>query len=115
MASPTVNDTMRPEPSRRTRPWKYSDISAQRHRKPSTALNGPDENTLPRAVELLRDCGSPLRFSAIPEDRLHLFAATAPRSVQDLGRDWSDYIYPISALATLSGNRLYAVAEEIGP
>ena len=67
---------------------------------------GPDENTLPRAVELLRDCGSPLRFSAIPEDRLHLFAATAPRSVQDLGRDWSDYIYPISALATLSGNRL---------
>ncbi len=71
-----------------------------------TASLGPDENTLPRAVELLRDCGSPLRFSAIPEDRLHLFAATAPRSVQDLGRDWSDYIYPISALATLSGNRL---------
>lgn len=61
---------------------------------------------VPRAVELLREFNQPLRFSAIPEDRLHLFAEIGHCRVEELGPDWSDYLYSIEALATLAGRDL---------
>lgn len=63
--------------------------------------------TLPEAIDLLRiHChseGHPLRFSAIPEDKLHLFSEAGPCSIAPIP-DWSDYLYDAEALATLSGN-----------
>lgn len=48
----------------------------------------------------------PVWFSAIPEDRLHLFASEPSVSVAELGREWSDYLYDIHALAGLSGGAM---------
>lgn len=64
---------------------------------------------LPDAVELLRiHCraeGHRLRFSAIPEDKLHLFSEAETCAISPLP-DWSDYLYDAEALATLNGNAL---------
>lgn len=65
--------------------------------------------SLTEAIALLRlhceACGQRLLFSAIPEDRLHLFSETADCVVSPLA-DWSDYIYDAGSLATLNGNAL---------
>lgn len=65
--------------------------------------------SLPEAIDLLRiHCrteGHRLRFSAIPEDKLHLFSDAGPCTVSPLP-DWSDYLYDAASLATLSGNAL---------
>ena len=66
---------------------------------------GPEDD-LPRAVKLLAEHNHPLRFSAIPEDRLHLFAEVGCTHVEELGPAWSDYIYSIDAFATLAGNAM---------
>lgn len=64
---------------------------------------------LGRAVELLReyctanDLG--LNFSAIPEDRIDSLASIAGGRIESLD-DWSDYIYHIDSLSTLSGKAL---------
>lgn len=47
-----------------------------------------------------------LWFSAVPEDRLHLFASVAGAEVSELGAEWSDYLYDIRPLANLSGNAM---------
>lgn len=61
------------------------------------------------AVDLLRGhCRSlnrPLRFSVIPEDRLHAFACIPGARVSELA-GWGDYIYDIRALVTLAGNAM---------
>lgn len=61
------------------------------------------------AVDLLKDyCRfnrTPLRFSAIPDDRLDELRAIAPGTLERLD-DWSDYIYDAMALSTLSGKHL---------
>lgn len=47
----------------------------------------------------------PLRFSAIPADRVGDFAALRRWEAEPLD-DWSDYLYDISALASLTGKKL---------
>lgn len=64
---------------------------------------------LTESVELLDDyCrreSMRLRFSAIPADRIGEFAGLRRWSVTEL-TDWADYLYDITALATLSGKKL---------
>lgn len=66
---------------------------------------GPEGNVA-RAVRLLASHHHPLRFSAIPEDRLHLFAEVGCTTVEELGPDWSDYIYRIESFVTLAGSAM---------
>ncbi len=54
---------------------------------------------------LIDQNGSPVWFSAIPEDRLHLFA-DHNAIASPLGPEWSDYLYDINAFATLAGNAM---------
>lgn len=62
-----------------------------------------------REVELLleqSDSGS-VWFSAIPEDRLHLFAnLDCDVTVEELGPQWSDYLYDIQSMAHLAGGAM---------
>lgn len=63
-----------------------------------------------RALELMRSYCSerhmPLWLSAVPEDCLHLFAAVPTATVEELGNQWSDYLYDIHSFATLEGNAM---------
>lgn len=67
--------------------------------------------TLPltESVALLREycaeMGYPLEFSAITEFNLEKFIDLGPQKVSPLSA-WSDYIYTIESLATLSGKKL---------
>lgn len=45
-------------------------------------------------------------FSAVPEDRLNTLLSVLPDADVETLDDWSDYIYDIRALATLSGKHL---------
>lgn len=57
---------------------------------------------------LKRHCeatGRQLRFSAIPEDMLHLFVETGPTAIEEL-HNWSDYLYDAASLSSLAGNQL---------
>ncbi|MCM1309846.1 MAG: phosphatidylglycerol lysyltransferase domain-containing protein [Bacteroides sp.] len=56
------------------------------------------------SVGLLRELNPDrdLWFSAIPEDRLHLFA-DFDADVSELGGQWSDYLYDIHRIASLEG------------
>lgn len=66
--------------------------------------------SLPAAIDLLKDyCRQndmPLRFSAIPADKLTLFTAYNPDADVEELNDWSDYVYDASAFATLSGKKM---------
>lgn len=61
------------------------------------------------SIELLKKhCSShkiPLRFSAIPEDRLADFRSVGLTDTFPLN-DWADYLYDIEAIATLKGKKL---------
>lgn len=61
------------------------------------------------SIELLKKyCAlhkTPLRFSAIPEDRLADFRTVGLTDTFPLN-GWADYLYDIEALATLKGNKL---------
>lgn len=59
-----------------------------------------------REVERLLELeGGDVWFSAIPEDRLHVFASLDCNvTVEELGAEWSDYLYDIHMLSGLSGN-----------
>ncbi len=61
------------------------------------------------AIELLRhyceENGITLRFSAIPEDRLSDFISVGLTD-SELLTDWSDYLYDIETMATLSGKKM---------
>lgn len=60
--------------------------------------------SLGESLERLRVSASgPLWFSAVPEDRLHLFASEPDAEVSELGREWSDYLYDIRRLSSLEG------------
>lgn len=48
--------------------------------------------------------GMPLRFSAVPEDRLGDFYSLGACHIEEL-TDWADYLYDAEALATLPGNK----------
>lgn len=63
---------------------------------------------LTSSVRLLKQQtpGADVWFSAVPEDRLHLFAAIAGADVSELGPEWSDYLYDIRAMASLSGGAM---------
>ncbi len=60
------------------------------------------------SMRLLQDIEEPrpVWLSAVPEDRLHLFAALPNATVSELGSEWSDYLYDIHSLATLSGGAM---------
>lgn len=59
------------------------------------------------AIDNLRaTSGSPIWFSAIPEDRLHLFTEACTAAVSPLGPEWSDYLYDINSFASLAGNAM---------
>lgn len=60
------------------------------------------------SMRLLQDMEEPrpVWLSAVPEDRLHLFASLPDASVSELGREWSDYLYDIHSLATLGGGAM---------
>lgn len=60
------------------------------------------------SMRLLQDMEepNPVWLSAVPEDRLHLFASMPNADVIGLGREWSDYLYDIGALATLVGGAM---------
>lgn len=63
----------------------------------------------PSALRTLREFSAPadLWFSAIPEDRLHLFADVDARvEISELGSQWSDYLYDIRSFADLSGGAM---------
>lgn len=63
--------------------------------------------SLEESLERLRaSAAGPLWFSAVPEDRLHLFASEADAEVSELGREWSDYLYDIRRLASLEGGAM---------
>lgn len=47
----------------------------------------------------------PLRFSAVPSDRLAEFTALRRWDIEPLD-DWSDYLYDIETLSTLSGKKM---------
>ncbi|MDO4319324.1 MAG: phosphatidylglycerol lysyltransferase domain-containing protein [Bacteroidales bacterium] len=69
------------------------------------------ELPLSDAVRMIRDyCrlkNIPVVFSAVPADRLDaLLEAAGPDAVVERLDDWSDYLYDISALATLTGKHL---------
>lgn len=49
--------------------------------------------------------GIQLEFSAVPEEYLPDFRELVPMRIEEL-TDWSDYVYDIGALATLSGKKL---------
>lgn len=65
---------------------------------------------LPRAIDMLKDyCrekGLPLRFSAIPADKITLFTTYDPNADVEELADWSDYVYEASSFATLSGKKM---------
>lgn len=62
---------------------------------------------LSRSLELLEAyTDNNLWFSAIPEDRLHLFASIPSAYVSELGPEWSDYLYDIRQMADLSGGAM---------
>ncbi len=58
------------------------------------------------SMELLRASHEPTWLSAVPEDRLHLFASLPRVEVSELGSEWSDYLYDINAMADLSGGAM---------
>lgn len=59
------------------------------------------------SLQLLRESfRGPIWFSAVPEDRLHLFASEPSARVAELGSEWSDYLYDIHGLASLEGGAL---------
>lgn len=58
-------------------------------------------------MQTLRSCvDGPLWLSAVPEDRLHLFASEPSAQVMELGPEWSDYLYSLPVLATLEGGAM---------
>lgn len=50
--------------------------------------------------------GTELWLSAVPEDRLHLFASIPGVEVTELDSRWSDYLYDIAPMAGLRGNAM---------
>lgn len=62
--------------------------------------------SIDEALEQMREWADGEHFwlSAIPEDRLHLFAQRG--QVMSLGSEWSDYLYDIQHFATLTGNAM---------
>lgn len=59
------------------------------------------------SLKMLEDfTGHDLWFSAIPEDRLHLFATEPTATVSELGKEWSDYLYDIHSIASLQGGAM---------
>lgn len=65
----------------------------------------PLKESVALIVDYCRREGLDLRFSAVPEDRIGELKAVIPGQMRQLV-DWSDYIYDIQALATLSGKKL---------
>lgn len=67
------------------------------------------EMPLRQSIQLLEDyCAAnniPLRFSAIPADRVGDFLAIRNFTLEPLS-DWGDYLYNLSDLASLSGKKL---------
>lgn len=64
----------------------------------------PLRKALSMVAEYCRACDLPLRFSAVPEDRLGDFYSLGACHIEEL-TDWADYLYDANALATLPGNK----------
>lgn len=75
-----------------------------------TAFSAPiGPMPLEKSLELLEEyCvayGMPLRFSAVPADRVNEFLSLRSWQVSPLA-DWGDYLYDLSTLASLSGKKM---------
>lgn len=70
-------------------------------------LGGPDFGAaMDRIGDYCGRAGIEPCFSAVPEDRLHLFASTPTLAIRELGPQWSDYLYAIGSMASLNGRAL---------
>lgn len=67
--------------------------------------SGDFNEAVDRLRDYCRDRDINLWFSAIPEDRLHLFAPYGVK-VRPLGEQWSDYLYDMASFATLEGSAM---------
>lgn len=67
--------------------------------------SGSLHDALETLADYCRDHGMPLWLTAIPEDRLHLFADVATE-IEPLGPQWSDYMYEVESFVSLTGNQL---------
>lgn len=63
----------------------------------------PMAEALQVVADYCRDNGLPLRFSAVPEDRIGDFYTLGACRIEEL-TDWADYLYDAESLATLAGN-----------
>lgn len=66
----------------------------------------PTDEAVERIIEYCREEGLTPVFSAVPEDRMDVLLNTMPDAEIEPLDDWSDYIYDIKALASLSGKHL---------
>lgn len=65
------------------------------------------DSSFAEQMHFLRKCSDGnLWLSAVPEDRLHLFAAEPDAEISELGPEWSDYLYDIHAIASLEGGAM---------
>jgi hypothetical protein len=64
----------------------------------------PAEEALQIVADYCRDNNLPLRFSAVPEDRIRDFHSLGACNIEELV-DWADYLYNAEDLATLQGNK----------
>ena len=62
------------------------------------------EDSLRILADYCQERGVPLRFSAVPEDRVADFHSLGACAIEELV-DWADYLYNASDLASLQGNR----------
>ena len=79
-----------------------NDMSTPAFSMPIGAM--PLRKALRTVADYCRENGLPLRFSAVPEDRLGDFYSLGACHIEEL-TDWADYLYDAEALATLPGNK----------
>lgn len=79
-----------------------NDRSAAAFSMPIGAM--PLRKSLRIVAEYCRANNTPLRFSAVPEDRLGDFYSLGACHIEEL-TDWADYLYDAESLATLPGNK----------
>lgn len=86
-------------------------MGVEENRPELTAFSCPvGQLPLPEAIALLktycRQHGLPLRFSAIPADKLACFATLNPECLTEELTDWADYVYEAESFATLAGKKM---------
>lgn len=81
-----------------------SDPSVTAFMLPAGAL--PLQRSVAMVQRYCREHGLPVVFSAVPEDRLDALLSVSSDARYEVLGDWSDYLYDIHALASLTGKKL---------